>query len=227
MKKADPGEESPAEQTPDGSSSEPPAPGPADDAPANDADPAQDASPSEAPAEETPGEDPAADAQPMSVDELTQEYLKLPPDQLKTHMEACKAALMAMAGGAPAPQAPPPAPMPESAGPEAAMKSNKVVSDLQKKVEELSAKLLEQNKSFETSIEKLALVLEKPLQKSVTRISQIPQKSGKTTTMSQDQIKARLNEVSRTPDLKKSDRQAINQFVTGRAPIETIAHLLK
>lgn len=119
LSKADPGEETPAEETPAGSSAEGSddeasasapeggAPTTGDDSAGGDAPPAG----PEASAAPTDGGDPAAggDASPEA---LQAEYAKLPPEELKMHFLACKAALMAVMGGGAGDGAPP-------AGPEA------------------------------------------------------------------------------------------------------------
>lgn len=122
LSKADEGEETPAEKKPEGSSTEPPAPEASPEASA-DAPPAGDESAPapEASAEGSPEGDPAADAG-LTPEALQAEYAKLPPEELKMHFLAAKAALMAVMGSddgqAPPEASAPPAAPPAAAGPE-------------------------------------------------------------------------------------------------------------
>lgn len=137
LSKADEGEEAPAEKTPEGSSSEtpeaPPAPSDAGPpaGPEASASPegSPEGSPDGAPEGSPDGGDPAADGG-ATPEALQAEYAQLPPEELKMHFLACKAALMASMSGQPgaddgsagAPPAGPEAsaaPMGPPAGPEA------------------------------------------------------------------------------------------------------------
>jgi hypothetical protein len=88
-----------------------------------------DASPGEAPGEDTPadpamgGADGEAAGAPPSMEQLTQEYAQLDPEELKMHLMAAQAAFEQVSGAAGA-GAPPAAGPPGAAGPDmAAMKS--------------------------------------------------------------------------------------------------------
>lgn len=102
LAKADPGEEAPGEETPAGSSVEGSAPQPTD--------PGPEASPEAQPEAPAGGDEPPAEAaaegeQDPATDEsagpeaLQAEYAKLPVEELKLHLMACHAALMAAMGG--------------------------------------------------------------------------------------------------------------------------------
>lgn len=122
LSKADEGEEAPAEKKPEGSSSEPtgeeasaaPPAGPeasADAGPPPGPEAGMEGAPPEG--EGSPTGDPAADAG-ATPEALQAEYAQLPPEELKMHFLACKAALMAVMSGQPgadgAAGGPPPGP---------------------------------------------------------------------------------------------------------------------
>jgi len=108
LSKADPGEETTAETTPDGSATDGPpgeqsSAGP-EDSGAPDASADASAEGSAPPMDGGPdgGQDPATDAG-ATPEALQAEYMKLPPEELKMHLMAAHAALMAMEsqGGGP------------------------------------------------------------------------------------------------------------------------------
>jgi hypothetical protein len=187
---------------------------------------------------------------PVDPAALEAEYAKLPIQELQAHYLAAKAALFAMMGqgqgqeqgapqGAPPPSAPPPAgpsagappPAGPSAGapPQMAMSEGKQIpagsgiggemskneSDLQAQVEKL------------TSV--LSLFIGKPIQKAVTGTSYVA-KSEETTevkSITPAQVTAKLSQLTRSPDLKKSDRDLVNGYYEGTVNVSAIAHLLK
>ena len=70
------------------------------------------------------------------------------------------------------------------------------------------------------------------MRKSVTSISDVGfvGKPGSVGTeeikLSKSEVIEKLNNITQS-DIKKSDREAINKYVIGAAPISTVAHLLK
>jgi uncharacterized coiled-coil protein SlyX len=129
LSKADPGEQAPAEETPEGSSAEPQAPGPeASASPEDDGQipPGSPEGPEASPEGQDAPQDPSTEQQ-VTPEVLQAEYAKLDVEELKMHFLAAKAALAQALGGqdpeqgqapAPGPEASAPAPGPEaSAGP--------------------------------------------------------------------------------------------------------------
>lgn len=87
LAKADEGEETPAEKKPEGSSVEPPKP--------------EEGETSATGKDEEAGQEqgePAGQEEAATPEVLQEEYSKLPPEELKMHFIACKAALMAVMG---------------------------------------------------------------------------------------------------------------------------------
>jgi hypothetical protein len=231
---------SPAPSTPSADSASP-APEPA----SPDASPAADVAPQGPDA----GTDPQQDQQ-MSPDELKAEYSKLSPDELKMHFEACQAAMMAVMGNSPAspvaatpapdqsaPTAPPAAPAASpTPAPDMTQKSEKdeELASLRKSLSDLQSKLAETETKYDTQIVGLVKALEGPvLRKSAKSLSDFVAKPGTTKTedevqLTKSEILSKLNKAARDPSLAKSDREKINDFVTGRdTTIKTVAHLLK
>lgn len=248
-------------------SAEPSAPAPdASAAPSPEAPPA---SPEAAP------EDPAADQGPIDPAALEAEYAKLPPEELKAHYLAAKAALFAVMGAgagpdagasappagpegaAPAgPSAPPAGPSAPPAGPPAgpegappmdpnmALKSEVPAG---KNVEGVSQsgnggqkatvakseddqKVKQLTESVERLQKALVKIVGQPLQKAVTAQTYVP-KTGdvlvEKKNLSKAEVTAKLSEVTRREDLKKSDRALVNRYYEGSVGLEAIEHLLK
>lgn len=94
--------------------------------------------PSAPPADGSAPVDPAADAGPVDPQALLEEYAKLPPEELKVHYMACKAAIAQVMGadpdaaGAGAPPSPSPAPAasPSPAGPPAPLAQAEIPADM-------------------------------------------------------------------------------------------------
>lgn len=237
---------------PEGSSAPPDAPeaSPGEESPGEASAPAdKDASPAPADASPAPGadgQDPAADDQPMDMESLKAEYAKLPPEELKMHYMAAKAALfMAVGGGqeasaagdagqpAPAPSAPPS----EASAPAPAMKKELQASPGsggQMKKSETAAPQVdprdEEIKLLKSQVEGLAVVVDKvlaqPLRKAITSVAHLPKTEVEKKTLTKEEINVKLSEKAREP-LKKSDRDLINKFYTGSAGLADIEHLLK
>lgn len=201
----------------------PPAVPPADDGAGS---PSPDAA---APA--APGADPAQEmGAQLTPEALEAEYAKLPPEELQMHLQAAQAAAAKMAGGMGAPDAgmgmgagAPPAP--EAAAPQAPlMQSEKAVAADLKKSEELAKAELEavkaENKSLKEDVEIIAATLKKmietPVRKAITSIAELQKGEGDETPandeykpLAPNEFWAKLKEVSKRPDLKKSEKQLI------------------
>jgi len=93
---------------------------------------------------------------------------------------------------------------------------SKSEADLQMQVEKL------------TSV--LSLFIGKPIQKAVTGTSYVA-KSEETEvshkSITPAQVTAKLSQLTRSPDLKKSDRDLVNGYYEGTVKVDAIAHLLK
>ena len=288
LSKADPGEETPAEETPSGSSAEgsdeASASAPEGGAPSTGDDTAGgDAPPPGPDASMDGGGDPAAGGDPagggdMSPEALQAEYAKLPPEELKMHFLACKAALMAVMGGAgdgaapggPEASAPPAPPAPEASAPPAPpmgkkefggdgsgkMKAGKMaksedILSLEQRLAKMearsSAEVEEMKKALASKDETIAN-LEKKMVEVVSGFKKIIDKtavrksvSGVTyaakagapapgtvdlSTLKKSDVVKKLNEVTASPTLSKSDRDLINSYVTGNVGIEAVAKFL-
>lgn len=257
LAKAHPGEDTSAEIPPDESataSAKPPeASASASPAPDASAAPAPDASMPPADASAAPpadaSADPAADEGTMDPEALKAEYAKLPPDELKIHFLAAKAALMEVMGGAddgsagaPPPPAAPPAPPPvASASPsappalKAEMKSvdanggkelpiKKSEQELQ--IEALKAEVTEQKDALEKLVKAVTVMVERPERKAVTSTAFIPKTDEAAKPLSKAEVMEKLKKVSAAPGLKKSDRDLINGFCVDAVSLEKIQHLL-
>ena len=202
-------EESSSGARPEESSSPPPASPAGPESPAPSAPPVDSAAPASpsaspegAPPESAPA-DPAADAGPVDPQALMEEYAKLPPEELKVHYMACKAALSQVMGAdpdaasagappasAPPPAAPPPGPAAGSPAPLAqaevsASPGNGGESVPVKKNEDAPLAKSEREKSLEAEIEALGSQLEKlvkavgttlgqPVRKAITGVDRGP-----------------------------------------------------
>lgn len=93
------------------------------------------------------------------------------------------------------------------------------------------AKAEELQKSLDTVNEFLTKLVKKaPQGKAITQYEQVAKSetvSNDESTLSKSEISAILNKKASDPTLKKSDRDAINNFYLGNANINTISHLLK
>ena len=192
---------------------------------------------------------------PVDPAALEAEYSKLPLPELQAHYLAAKAALFAQMGqgqgqgapqGAPPPSAPPPgpsagAPPPPGAGapPQMAMSADEGHAketyghippnggygkeDYTKKSEgDMQAQINELTKIVN-------LFVGKPIQKAVTGTSYVA-KSEETVevkSITPAQVTAKLSQLTRSPDLKKSDRDLVNGYYEGTVNVSAIAHLLK
>lgn len=220
---------SPASDAPPAAEASSPAPD-APDAPPADAAPAQDAPP----ADPASAQDASA---PMDVDSLKAEYAKLPPEELKMHFLACKAAMFdsmggqdeASAGAPPAPPAPAasPAAPPDMMG-KAELKVSKEANGGMAKSEDASENA-ELKKQVELLTKSVELLLTTPQRKAITGVSYLGKSEAsaekKTQKLSKSEISQKLADKARG-ELKKSDRDLINDYCYGRITVEKIEHLL-
>lgn len=198
--------------------------------------------------------DPAADqGAQLTPEALEAEYKQLPPEELDMHIQAALAAKAAVAGapdasmGAPpAPPAGPPAasPFPSPAGPPMAMKSELKINSAntggkisKSETEELRELVKSQAELMKSQAEDIAAlhdavkrVVEQPQRKAV--LSFIPMQKAEPAVkakppLTKASIQARLVELSKRPDLKKSDRQLINDFYDGRIQVDGLAPLFE
>jgi hypothetical protein len=214
-------------------------------------------SPSAAPPAVPPVADPAApavDAAPVTPEVLHAEYLKMmqeDPAQFAMHVQALDAVKAATAGASLSPAAPVAPPVaaptdtlkaelpasPERAGGakvEAVHKSEDVsrfeglMKSYEVKVAELEAKLKTQADEQVAVQQVLTRIVERPMRKSIESIAQVaaPVKAVDLSKMSKESVSKHLCNVART-NLKKSDRSLINEFYTGTAKLEQLAHLFE
>ena len=270
LAKTDPGEETKAEVTPPGSSTDKPEESSASPEALAEA-------PAEAPAEQS---DPAADAS-GTAEALVSEYSKLPPEELKMHFLACKEALMQALGGgegeeegqpeapapeAPAPEAPaPPAPEasaeksqpppgigkaqldPGESGGEKLKPISKTeldVASLFAEIETLKKGLKEKDQAIqdmETSFGQAAQGLKKLIErgsgmrKSIASVAFTPKPGSEAAvtekidakSLTKSEVIGKLNKVTASPTLSKSDRDQINSFIYGNCSIEKIEKFLQ
>lgn len=209
---------------------------PGDEAPGNDQ-PAGD--PQEDPAA---GGDPAADqGAELTPEALQAEYAKLDPQELEMHIHAAlaaKEAIMGAAGGAAAPaMGAPPAPAPEvgapadGAGPamkkEASMTPEKVKAMAKAEVDELRTQLKEQAEAIEALTKTLTTVMEKPLRKSIASVRPVEAPKKDLSNLTMADVNSHLAKITSRPDLKKADRDIINDFFDRRVGIDKLAHLFE
>jgi hypothetical protein len=189
----------------------------------------------------------ASAAPPDSVESLKAAYAQLPPEALKAHFMALReviaASVAAQSPAAPAspvapaavaaPPAGPPAAPPASAvapppaapamPPEAAMKNEK---EMQEKLAKSEEKIAELSKGLETVTKLFDKIVRKPQRHGVRVMDpelvksepvQVDTKSMKRV----DLLKA-VSDLAKNPDLKKSDRQLINDYVAKRVSADKI-----
>jgi len=241
-----PGEES----SPDESASAPPAGPPDESAPpmpeeGSESAPPPDASASPDMAPSPEGMDPAADqSAALTPEALQSEYSKLAPEELDMHIKAALAAKAAVAGapdasaGAPPmgasapPGAPPMDPMAMKSELSVDQKANggqisKSEKHYDDEIESLKALVKSQAEDTENLAKALKLVLEQPMRKAVTSVAHLPKAETEKAPLTRASVNARLKELSMKPDLKKSDRQLINDFYDGRVSADKLAPLFE
>lgn len=183
---------------------------------------------------------------PVDPAALEAEYAKLPLPELQAHYLAAKAALFSAMGqgqgaspSAPPPAAPPAGPSagappagPSAGAPPMAMSEKgaevKGVGDgsgemSKSEVEDLKAQVAEMSKI-------VSLFVGQPIRKAVTNTSYVAKSEVsevETKSITPAQITAKLSELTRKPDLKKSDRDLVTGYYEGTVKVDAIAHLLK
>jgi hypothetical protein len=188
------------------------------------------------------------------VEQLQAAYSQLPPDQLKLHFLAAKAALMATMGaeqgagpeasmappGAP-PQAPPGAGAPPMAMAEMSGKQMPASpgnggkmgkSEDSLKIEALEKQLTAQN----DELLKLVQIVDKvttPIRKSVKGLSDLKfidrsegEKKSPAAQLSKADVAEKLKERIRGGKLSKSDKEMVSQYTMGMVDVSKIEHLL-
>lgn len=192
-----------------------------------------------------------------SPEALVAEYSKLPVEELKMHVMASHAALMQAIGSkapeapgadegsqpapeAPAPEATPPAPEKSAEAPKdkpdfgKSMKKSETESRLEALEKALSDKdshIKELELKFSEAAAGLTKLVSQGMRKSISGVS-FSAKPGVDAAeteikLSKSEAVAKCNELTASISLKKSDRDLINKFVIGAAPMSTISHLLK
>lgn len=186
-----------------------------------------------APAEPPAGDEaaePAGAEGPIDPQHLMQAYMELPPEELKAHFEACKAAMESLMGGGgadagAAPEASAPAAAPAGApAMEPAMKSEKSadVVALQAQLDDLQKSLAARDELFDRlqkGIEKIA----RPERKAVVGIgaAEAP------VVLTKSEALKKLASIAANPRLSKADRERINDFTVGVIGIDGVKDLLK
>ena len=190
------------------------------------------------------GMDPAADAgAALTPEALQAEYSKLPPEELDMHIQAALAAKAAVAAPSPdasAPMAPPgpSAPVPPTPGPDAMMRNELSPSPERKgprgmeqvkksEVDDLKSLIKSQQEDIENLTKSIKLVLEQPQRKAVTSVSHLPKVEENPQPLTKADVHKRLKEIARNPNLKKSDRQLINDYYDGRVSVSKLAPLFE
>lgn len=219
-----------------------PIPESSESAPAEAAAPVDESAGAPAPeASEAPA-DPAMDqGQALTPEALQAEYEKLPPEELQMHLQAAQAALAKLSGGMGAgPDAgmAPPAPEASEAPAQAPlMQSEKAAAGDSLKKAEFDA-LKADNASLKEDVEILAASLKKlietPVRKAITSISELTKgeveeaPAGDYQSLAPNEFWAKLKEVSKRPDLKKSEKQLILDVYTKKVdPSVAAKHLVK
>ena len=93
-------------------------------------------------------------------------------------------------------------------------------------IDSLKALAKSQQEDVENLTKILTKVLEQPLRKAVTTVAHLP-KADEKKELNAGAIHSRLRELSAKPDLKKSDRQLINDFYDGRVKADKLAPLFE
>lgn len=212
--------------------------------------PAEGAPAEGAPAEGAPAEGAPGEGQPADPAALEAEYEKLPPEELKAHYLACKAALMKVMGGQeqgaeggapgapPAPEgaapegaapegagAPPPgaAPAgPEGSAPPPQMKSQMPANKANGGMVKSETDTLKEQVTLLTKA--LTMFVEAPSRKAATSIPSGMVASG--TPMTKSEITAKLTAVTADPKLSKANRDLVDGYYNRSVSVESIKHLL-
>ena len=93
-------------------------------------------------------------------------------------------------------------------------------------IEALKALVKSQAEDIETLAKVAQKIMEQPLRKAVTSVAHLPKVEEKKE-LTRETIHARLKTLSAKPDLKKSDRQLINDFFDGRVKADKLAPLFE
>ena len=112
-------------------------------------------------------------------------------------------------------------------------------TQLESRLETLEKSVKEKDEYIKTIEEKFSaaaegltkLINSQPMRKSIAGVSFVTREEGvnsaqNTPVLSKAEAIAKCNEISARPDLKKSDRELLNKFVTGNCAQDQIQHLL-
>lgn len=244
--KAHPGEETPAEESPDDSVTSPEGSAPA--APPSPAEATSAPVSPEAPIG-PPGE-PGAEGmgeQPPSHEEMVQMLAQLPPEQLDMWMAAAQevkagqdGGMGAGAGGPPPEASPPPAagPSPEAMKSEALgnalskaetniAEQDVKIEALTKSLKEISGQLLLAKTKEQELGKALEGILRRPDRKALTQApAPVEKREEDVSSLSKAEINARLSKAVRSGKFTKKDNETMNGFLFGGQPVDTIRHLI-
>lgn len=198
------------------------------------------------PAPEASDAPPMDDQQPENVpaaspEELQDLYGQLTPEQLDMHLQALMAVKASMGGDDQAPPmddaGAPPAPPAPPAEKALEMSEGDMVKE-ESKMEESSSEELskaEQNsdeisalrKNVDTLTKAVKMLVEQPIRKAVTSVAFVPRTEETKPAVTYTDIDSKLRELSKRPDLKKSERDAIIGFYNGHPDEAKILSLLE
>lgn len=192
-----------------------------------DSSPAPEASASPEASPEQP-QDPAMQEQPASVEELTQAYCELSPDELAMHEQALMAAKAKCA--APADQASPGPTPPGAAAPAPGEDSAPMAPGSQMdlgKSEEMKKDFEDLQKSVQLLTQAVTTMIKAPQRKAVVGADMAPGKANVAVeSLSKSEINSKLDQAARR-DISKQDRALITRFYNNQAKVSDVAHLLQ
>jgi hypothetical protein len=203
------------------------------------------------------GAAPEGDIAPApTIEQLQAEYMQLPPEQLKMHFLACKAAAMASMGqdqGSPPAASPAAPPAPAPAAPAPMAMSGKVYSspgnggktklgksEAEVKIESLEKELKLQKDEAQLQSDALMKMvaavdakLSTPIRKAVTGVSDLrfiqrteTDDKGEKKPLTKSEVSEKLKSKIREGKLSKSDKDLVESYTVGAVDVTKIAHLL-
>ena len=142
--------------------------------------------------------------------------------------------------GAPGPSAGAPPPMAPPAGPPGQEQPPMAMSEMGTPVAGVSQSgnggefSKSEVDAIKVELEKMTKIVNlfvgQPIRKAITGFNYVDKNGGagvETPKITPTQITAKLSQLTRDPDLKKSDRDLVNRYYEGTANVDAIAHLLK
>lgn len=236
LTKAHPGEETPAEESPNdsvtdpgGSAGGPPPPSPSPD-PSAGGDPSMG------------GGDMGGGQPPPTHEEMVQQLSQEPPEMLM-QLKAALDEVLAQQGGGDAAGAspPPPSPSPSPAGPpmgkaEPMAKSEHFVrlehqavqlSELRKTVADLGAKLTRATGERQEAVQAIEAFLQRPAQRAATSAPiKVVAADEDLAGLAKTEVTSRLRAAMRREGVSKKDRAAVDGFLFDGAALDTVKHLI-